>query len=338
MPQLDQDVCYHILDHVCARPDLVAFRLVSKEWEHIAARRLLRTCDVALRSADDVAAFHHFMFAYEAGPDGRPSCDLREGKQGKALSAERLGYEGEVERSQNSDASPRRFHLLTGHLSLALGAATVREGNALERIFAHATRLTSLAVDDFDATACALPGLVQRWAALPALTRLAVGYAPVGESHSRSHRDQGAEVGGWRSDALVREACFPAVKELFLHFGQRQSIPLGPWAAACPSMRRMHVCTVESAALGDVVREMQAGKPETPTISMEFRLVAPKSDSGFEERESRRVARLCVDTKDASEDEGEGEGEDTGVRASPIAASPCKMRAALRPVRRAGGE
>ena len=47
---------------------------------------------------------------------------------------------------------------------------------------------------------------------------------------------------------------YTAVKELFLHFGQRQSIPLGPWAAACPSMRRMHLCTDSSAALGDVVR------------------------------------------------------------------------------------
>ena len=83
---------------------------------------------------------------------------------------------------------------------------------------------------------------------------------------------------------------------------------------------------------------MQAGKPEIPTISMEFGLVAPQSDSGFEEWGSRRVARLCGDTKDAGEDEdGEDEGEDTGVRASPVAASPCKMRAALRPLRRAGG-
>ena len=68
---------------------------------------------------------------------------------------------------------------------------------------------------------------------------------------------------------------------------------------------------------------MQAGKPETPTISMEFRLIAPQSDSGCEERESRRVARLCGDTKDAGEDEdGEYEGGHTGVRSSAVAASP----------------
>lgn len=299
MVQLPDDIYCHILHHVRARSDITQCRLVSKRWEEIAARQVLRTCDVVLKEAGDVTAFRRFLCEYEPGAPPGQEQEQVEQEQGPASENARAGLVLSATWAARRGL-PRRFYFLTGHITLAVGCVSGSGSGgdsesgaaaraALEEVFGYATRLTSLAVEDVDATLCAVPRLVRLWSALPCLRRFAVGYTPAPaagssaptETPSGRRKDSDTDRDGkemememekerawcdrsWESDRILRcnaagdrgttrfRLC--AVRDLYLRFGSRRNIPLGLWVDVCPDMRRLHVVTDERAALMTVLR------------------------------------------------------------------------------------
>ncbi|KAI0753858.1 hypothetical protein C8Q74DRAFT_343956 [Fomes fomentarius] len=248
------------------------------------------------------AAFRRFLCEYEPGPGGGPPGQEQEPETRRNLNAcavTSTSNRGLLSATRTRRArGPRRFYFLTGHITLAVGCVSRGESSAsatraaLEEVFEYATRLTSLAVEDLEATLCAVPRLVRLWSALPCLRRFAVGYEPAtggGSSRGRPRptetpsrkdkdgdgdRDAGSmeemekdpdirsqRDRSWESDRILRSNSdrgtrfqLSAVRDLYVRFGSRRNVPLGLWVDACPDMRRLHVVTDESAALMMVLR------------------------------------------------------------------------------------